>query len=76
MKYCCRSEVTIKVCFQNLSDDCDSPLILKESFHYAQITKSGVFLEKIHKGENINGEGAKRPSGGEGPRCGAFENLR
>ena len=27
---------------------------------------SGFFLEKIHKGENINGEGAKRPSGGEG----------
>jgi hypothetical protein len=26
----------------------------------------GFFLEKIHKGENINGEGAKRPSGGEG----------
>ena len=27
---------------------------------------SGVFLEKIHKEENINGEGAKRPSGGKG----------
>ena len=52
---------------------------------------SGVFLEKIHKGENINGEGRgdSRECGGprqrivDGggefpplPRCGAFENLQ
>ena len=47
MKYCCcRSEVTIKVCFQS-PIDCDSPLILKESFHYAYIAEIIVVQEHM-----------------------------
>ena len=34
--------------------------------HIFDMGIAGFFLAKIHKGEIINGEGAKRPSGGEG----------
>ena len=44
--------------------------------HIFDMGIAGFFLAKIHKGENINGEGAKRLSGGEGVEGGVSLPFR